>query len=105
MNYYLLYIVQHIFIMIEVVHPLHSVLPYSDVIKHQAVHQTILHSHDDLLFPKDTGGDDADVLESYAVDVSSLSLPVLILRIRPGLSTCINSAYNKEHYNATTQWP
>ena len=63
--------------MIEVVHTLHRVLPYSDVIKHQAVHQPVLHSPDDLLLPKDTGGDDADVLESYPVDVSSLSLPVL----------------------------
>ena len=51
--------------MIEIVDTVHSVLAYSDVIKHQTVHQALLHPPDDLLLAEDAGGDHGDVLEGW----------------------------------------
>ena len=70
--------------MIEIVDTVHSVLAYSDVIKHQTVHQALLHPPDDLLLAEDAGGDHGDVLEGEAVNISWFSP---FLRVQPGLES------------------
>ena len=72
--------------MIEVVDTVYSLLSYSDVIKHQTVHQAVLHAPEDLLLAQDAGGGHGDVLEGQAVNISGFS-PAL-LRVRPGLDSC-----------------
>ena len=62
--------------MVEVVYTVYSVLTYGDVIKHQAVHQALLHAPDDLLLAEDAGGGHGDVLEDQTVDISGSSLLV-----------------------------
>ena len=71
--------------MVEVVYTVYSVLTYGDVIKHQAVHQALLHAPDDLLLAEDAGGGHGDVLEGQAVDVSGSSP---LVRRQPGLDSC-----------------
>ena len=72
--------------MIEVVNTAYSFLSYGDVVKHQTVHQTVLHAPEDLLLAQDAGGGHGDVLEGQAVDISWSSPP--LLRVRPGLESC-----------------
>ena len=70
----------------EVVDTVYSLLSYGDVIKHQAVHQTVLHAPEDLLLAQDAGGGHGDVLEGQAVDISWFSS---LLRVNhPGLESC-----------------
>ena len=71
--------------MVEVVYTVYSVLTYGDVIKHQAVHQALLHAPDDLLLAEDAGGGHGDVLEGQAVNISWFSPP--LLRVGPGLDS------------------
>ena len=72
--------------MIEVVDTVYTVLSYSDVIKHQVVHQAVLHAPENLLLAQDAGGCYGDVLEGETVDISGFS-PSL-LRVGPGLDSC-----------------
>ena len=74
--------------MIEVVYTVYSVLSYSDVFKHQAVHQAVLHAPEDLLLAQDAGGGHGDVLEGQTVNIS-WSSP--LLGVSPGLDTCSES--------------
>ena len=71
--------------MIEVVDTVYSLLSYGDVIKHQAVHQAVLHAPEDLLLAQDAGGGHGDVLEGEAVNISWFSPP--LLRVGPGLDS------------------
>ena len=74
--------------MIEVVHTVYSVLSYGNVVKHQAVHEAVLHPPDDLLLAQHAGGGHGNVLEGQTVDISGSSLFPLI---RPGLKSCSKS--------------
>ena len=73
---------KNIFIVIEVVDTVYSLPSYGDVIKHQTVHQAVLHPPDHLLLAEDAGGGDGDVLEGQTVDISWASA---LLRRQPGL--------------------
>ena len=70
--------------MIEVVHPLHSVLSYGDVVKHQAVHEAVLHTPDHLLLTQHAWGGYADVLEGQNINITYFV-------IRPLCINCIDS--------------
>ena len=50
--------------MIEVVDTVYSPLSYADVIKHQALHKTVLRAPEDLLLARDDGDGHEVVLES-----------------------------------------
>ena len=80
-----LLLIQNILIVVEVVDTVYRVLSDGDVIKHQAVHQALLHPPDDLLLAQDAGGDHGDVLEGEAVNISWFSP---FLRFQPGLESC-----------------
>ena len=80
--------------MIEVVDTVYSVLSYGDVIKHQVVHQAVLHAPEDLLLAQDAGGGHGDVLEGEAVNISGFSLS--LLRVGPGLESCSVSLVEME---------
>ena len=71
--------------MIEIVDTVHCILAYSHIIKHQAVHQALLHPPDDLLLAEDAGGHHGDVLEGEPVNISWFSP---FLRAQPGLESC-----------------
>ena len=72
--------------MIELVDTVYSLLSYGDVIKHQTVHQAVLHAPEDLLLAQDAGGGHGDVLEGQSGNISGFSLS--LLRVGPWLDSC-----------------